>query len=586
MHITGKCKALSILLVLTLLLSGCTSEPANSLTAESVPTAKAEDAAPKSTFEPIPEADFGFAPDASERRPVRSVTATITLADDNITIQGPGARAQGSTLTITADGVYELTGTLSNGQVIIEAPDAAKVELVLSGVDITAKENAAIYCKSADDLIITLTEGTHNTLTDSGRFSYADAAKEEPNGALFSKCDLNIGGKGWLIVNASFRHGISGKDDLVIEGGGFVINAAMDAIRAADSVTVKEGSFNLTAGGDGFQASKADDPTKGWALFEGGSYSIRVCSDGVQAQTELTIKGGSFDIVTDGTPAGESDSQKGLKAANILTVEDGNFRIISRDDAVHADVDAIIHGGTFYIETRDDGIHANRNLYINGGVIDIPVCYEGFEGTIIEVNGGKSFIDASNDAISAAAGTPEARNWSSRGGNPNVQAWFNGGEVEAVSGGDTVDSNGNIFVTGGTLRLSSPPWPDYEGSLLCNGDVTITGGTIASVGCMGVNVYWDQQPILWVSHRNELPKGTVLSLRDEAGKSIVELTTREDAVQSVYTSPELKAGSTYALYIDGVKKMEVTLSNGMNVTGDDGGAFTGGYSRGNMANYR
>lgn len=185
-----------------------------------------------------------------------------------------------------------------------------------------------------------------------------------------------------------------------------------------------------------------------------------------------------------------------------------------------------------------------------------------------------------------SCGTPEAKSWSGRGGPPNVQAWFNGGEVEAVSGGDTVDSNGNIYVTGGTLRLSSPPWPDYEGALLCNGDVTITGGTIASVGCMGVNVYWAEQPILWVSHRNELPKGTVLSLRDEAGKIIVEMTTRDDAVQSVCTSPELLAGSTYALYIDDEKKIEVTLSNGMNVTGDDGGAFTGGYSRGNMANYR
>ena len=574
MRMTGKCKVLPLLLVWTLLLTGCTSAPASSLSAGSLPTATAEAAAPES------------APDASAQRPVRAVTATIALADDGITIKGPGARAQGSTLTITADGVYELTGTLSHGQVIVEASDKAKVELVLSGVNITAGENAAIYCKSADELIITLTEGTRNTLTDSSAFSYADAVREEPNGTLFSKCDLNIGGKGWLTVNASFRHGISGKDDLVIEGGGFVVSAAMDAIRATDSVTVKEGSFRLTASGDGFQASKADDPSKGWALFEGGSYIIRACSDGVQAQTELTIRGGSFDIVTEGTPAGESNSQKGLKSANLLTVEDGDFRIITRDDAIHSDVDAVINGGTFHIETKDDGIHANRSLYINGGEISIPACYEGFEGTIIEVNGGKSFIDASNDAVSAAAGTPEANTFSGRGGNPHVQAWFNGGELEAVAGGDVVDSNGNIYVTGGTLRLSAPPWPDYEGSLLCNGDVTITGGTIASVGCMGVNVYWDQQPILWVSHRSELPRGTVLSLRDEAGRSIVELTTREDAVQSVYTSPELLAGSTYALYMDDVKKIEVTLNHGMNVTGDDGGAFTGGYSRGNMANYR
>lgn len=263
----------------------------------------------------------------------------------------------------------------------------------------------------------------------------------------------------------------------------------------------------------------------------------------------------------------------------------GNFTLNTRDDAVHSNVDVQIDGGTFYIETRDDGIHADRNLYINGGEINIPVCYEGFEGTIIEVNGGKSFIKASNDAVSAAAGTPEAEAWSGRGGNPYVYVTFNDGELEAVSNGDTVDSNGNIYVNGGTLRLSSPPRPDYEGSLLCNGDVTIKGGNIASVGCMGVNVYWDEQPVLWFSHVNELSKGTVLSIRDKSGNILLELTTLSNAVQSVYTMPEFKVGETYSLYIDGVKKIDITLKDGMNALGDDGGKFTGGYSRGNMAEF-
>ncbi len=197
-----------------------------------------------------------------------------------------------------------------------------------------------------------------------------------------------------------------------------------------------------------------------------GEYIIIAGGDAIQAETTVTVSGGIFDISTEGGLSGISDSQKGLKAGPLLMVENGAFNINSRDDALHSDIDTEINGGTFYIETGDDGIHANRNLYINGGDINIPKCYEGFEATVIEVNGGKSFINASNDAISAAAGTQEAESFGGRGGNPNVQAWFNGGEIEAVSGGDTVDSNGNIYVTGSTLRLSSPPYPDYEG-LLC-----------------------------------------------------------------------------------------------------------------------
>lgn len=518
--------------------------------------------------------------DVSFNRPARPVTTTVTLTEGDIKIEGYGASAKGSTLTISADGVYEVSGTLSDGQIIINAPDTAIVELVLSGVNISNSKNSAIYCKNCDDFIITLTENTQNILNDAKSYTYDDVVNQEPNAALFSKTDMYIGGSGWLIVNANFNHGISSKDDLVIEGGGYIVTSAADAIRGKDSLVILDGKFELNAGGDGLQASGIEGAELGYAQIVNGEYTIKACGDAIQAETTLIVSGGTFDITTEGTPAGESDSQKGLKAGTLLIVENGTFKIISKDDAIHSNVDTKIENGTFHIETGDDGIHANRNLYINGGDINILKCYEGFEGTIIEVNGGKSFINASNDAIGAAAGTPEAKKFSGRGGNPNVQVWFNGGEVEAVSGGDTVDSNGNIYVTGGTLRLSSPPYPDYEGSLLCNGDVTISGGNLAAVGCMGVNVYCEEQPVLWVSHVEWLPEGTVLTLKDESGNVLLEHTTRDDAVQSSYTSSDLKAGGKYALYIDGEKKIEVTLKSGMNTTGDDGGEFRGGYRRG------
>lgn len=290
--------------------------------------------------------------------------------------------------------------------------------------------------KNCDDLFITLTENTQNVISDAQNYTYDDVAKEEPNAALFSKTDLNIGENGWLTVNASFNHGIYTKDDLVIEGGGFKVSSVADAIKGKDSVNILNGKFEITSGGDAFQANGADGAEFGYVQITNGDFVVKSGGDALQAETSLVISGGTFDITTDGTPAGTSDSQKGLKAGTLLTVESGSFRINSRDDAVHSDVDAKIDGGTFYIETKDDGIHADRNLYVNGGEIEIPVCYEGFEGTVIEVNGGKSFIKASNDAISTAAGTPEAEAFTGRGSNPYVQAWFKGGEVEATAGGD------------------------------------------------------------------------------------------------------------------------------------------------------
>ena len=111
-------------------------------------------------------------PDSSVERPTRPVTATVILTDDNIKIEGSGANARGSILTISADGVYESSGTLSDGQIIIDAPNKAIVELVLSGVDISNSTNAAIYCKNCDDLIITLAENTQNVLSDADHYTY------------------------------------------------------------------------------------------------------------------------------------------------------------------------------------------------------------------------------------------------------------------------------------------------------------------------------------------------------------------------------------------------------------------------------
>ena len=518
-------------------------------------------------------------PAASTDRPTRPVTAVVTLADGHIKIEGPGAVASGSTLTISEDGVYEVSGTLSDGQIVIDAPKKATVELVLSGVDISSSVNSAIYCKNCDNFIITLAENTQNVLSDAENYTYDDNAKQEPNAAIFSKADLNIGGSGGLTVNANFNHGISSKDSLVIEGGRFTVHSAADAIRGKDSLVILNGKFELDAGNDGLQASSNDGDEFGYAQIMDGEYTIRACGDAIQAETALTISGGDFDITTEGTPAGDSDSQKGLKAGTSLTVEKGTFRIISQDDAVHSNLDAEINGGTFYIETEDDGIHANRNLHINDGEINIPVCYEGFEGTVIEVNGGKSSIVSQDDAVSAAAGVPEAEVDAGRGGNPNVYAVFNGGELEAVSGGDTVDSNGNIYVNGGTLRLSAPPRPSYEGGLFCNGSVTISGGNVVQVGNLGVDLYAEEQPVLWVSHVKEQAEGSVLSLQDESGSTLLELTAQESFIQSVFTCPELLLGNTYSVCIDGKKIIDVTLTETVTKIGDDGGKFTGGYRR-------
>ncbi len=479
---------------------------------------------------------------------------------------------------ITQAGVYTLRGKI--GAVVVDAPKDARVELVLSGAEISGGKNAAIYCKGAKSLVITLADGTKNVVTDAKSYAYDNREKEEPDAAIFSASDITVQGTGSLTVNANHRHGILSKDDLKIKGGTLSVHAKSDALRGKDSVTVSGGTVLLEAGKDGISSTNATDEKKGWVRLEGGSVTIHANGDAVQAESSLFVTGGLFDITTDGKSAGKSKSQKGLKAGADITIENGTFRFSTADDAINAGRDTTIRGGDFSIRSGDDGIHADRTLTIDDGSFTISECYEGLEGTQVHINGGKIFINARNDAIGAAAGTDEAKAFTGRGANPLVAVHITGGEIEAVGGGDTVDSNGDIFVSGGTLRLSSPAEPFYEGALLCNGTVTVSGGSLALVGNIGVELVAKNQPVLIVSHPNTQKSGAKIELKAKNGATLLETTARKDFKQTIFSSPTFRIGETYALYINGKKISDLKLTSTLTKTATDGGTFTGGYPRG------
>ena len=136
---------------------------------------------------------------------------------------------ENKTVRITEEGDYVLSGTL-NGQVLIEAPEDAKVRLILNGVSIVSPEGPAIYEQQADKLIITLAEGTENNLTDGSPVTDED---DTIGAALYAEDDLSINGQGTLTVNGTQKHGIQSKADLIIAGGAITITAVADGACAA-----------------------------------------------------------------------------------------------------------------------------------------------------------------------------------------------------------------------------------------------------------------------------------------------------------------------------------------------------------------
>ena len=216
----------------------------------------------------------------------------IVLNGASISVSGAGATVNGSVVTITEAGTYVVSGTLTDGQIAVAAANTDKVHLVLNGADITNKTGAPIYASQCDKLIITLAEGTKNSLTDGGaNFQYADTTEEEPNAALFCKDDLTINGNGSLTVNAGFKNGIGSKDDLLIVSGDITVTAANHGLRGNDSVTMLSGSLNITAANDGIQTNNTEDPSLGWILIENGTLTITAGNDGIQADTTVTLSG-------------------------------------------------------------------------------------------------------------------------------------------------------------------------------------------------------------------------------------------------------------------------------------------------------
>ena len=238
-----------------------------------------------------------------------SDSVKISLSDDSTTVSSDssdnsstddtvdGVTVDGNVITITSGGTYIISGTLSEGQLVVDADDE-KVQLVLDNADITCATSAAIYVKSAGKTFITLAEGSENILMNTAEFEAID--DNNIDAVIFSKDDLALNGSGTLTINSENGHGIVSKDDLKITGGTYNITAASHALSGKDSVRIAEGTFNLVSGKDGIYSENTDDSSKGYVYIAGGEFMIDSTGDGIDASNIVQIDDGTFDITAGG----------------------------------------------------------------------------------------------------------------------------------------------------------------------------------------------------------------------------------------------------------------------------------------------
>lgn len=557
-----------------------------------------------------------------------ATATTINLQGSSVEVAGSGAAFAGGKLTITAAGAYVFSGTLNDGQIVVDANKDDLVRLVLNGASINCSDGAAIYAKQAKKTILTLAEGSSNTVQDGTAYTLA-GGEDDPDAAIFSQDNLTINGPGSLTVTGQFKHGIATKDDLVITDGNISVTAAGDGLRGRDSIAVNGGAITVKAGGDGLQANNDEAADKGWISLDGGIFNITAGEDGIQAKTLLQVTDGKVTLMTGGGSANASTdannnprtewgiretqaadasaaedtvSAKGLKAGAGILISGGITTIDSSDDAVHSNGEILIKAGELAISSGDDGLHADSALTVDGGAIYISQSYEGLESAAITINGGTVRLTAKDDGLNAAGGN----DGSSLGGRPGENSFnsgnsyfirITGGYISIDAGGDGIDANGALYFNGGTVLVSGPT-NNGNGPMDYDGTCEVTGGTLAIAGSSGMAQAPGEsssQNSITVYYRETQAAGTLAALVDESGKTILAFAPAKAYQSIVFSTPELEQGKTYTLISGGTcsgqltdglysggacsggaELTNITISGTVTRIADDGSAVSGG----------
>lgn len=347
-----------------------------------------------------------------------TAATAITLSGDTATVSGSGAYANGGSVTIASAGYYDVTGTLTDGSLIVDAGKNAKVFLRLNGVTITCSDDAAIRVNQADKVFLTLAEGTENTVTSGETYSEA-ALADKTDGAIFAHDDLTINGSGALTVTAAYKHGIAANDSLRITGGKITVTAPADTIHVNDSLHITGAAITLSAGDDAIHSDTS-------VAILGGSITVNTCCEGIEAP-EILVEDGAVTVTStdDGINAYGTETSDGSLPG--VTINGGTVTLLNSSD-------------------RDaDGIDSNGNIDINGGLVYISLVGDGGNCALDygSENGGACRIN--DGTVVACGGSTMLETMSENSAQPSI---LYAGTTQAAGTEITLqDSSGETLLT-------------------------------------------------------------------------------------------------------------------------------------------
>lgn len=406
---------------------------------------------------------------------------------------------------------------------------------------------------------------------------------------------------------------INGNEITISSGGSYIINGTLDDgriivdadaakvhlilngvsihsetsaaiyVKSADktTITLAEDTDNTLSDSINYTYDDTDKEEPDAVLFSkddlsingNGSLNIEASfNNGITCKNDLKIISGAINVTA---------KNNAIKGKDSLTITGGTITLTCTDDAIHSNNAIYIEGGDMTLSSSDDGIHADNTLVISDGTIDIAKCYEGLEAAAISIDGGAISITASDDGINAADGSSSSEGGPGMRGGPdmgensgsNCSLTINGGTVYVNAGGDGIDSNGYIVMTGGALVVDGPT-DNGNGGLDYNNYFTVTGGYLAVAGSSGMaqNISDSSTQCGALVAVSGGTAGTPVTVADADGNVIISFTPAKSYNALNISTPDMKTDTTYTIYQNG------TLTGSTQIVKDcyTGGTIDGG----------
>ena len=228
-------------------------------------------------------------------------------------------------------------------------------------------------------------------------------------------------------------------------------------------------------------------------------------------------------------------------------MRDGSLVLDASGDGLRADGNMRVSGGALSIACGSDGLRAGGALEVSGGALWIDESDIGLAGAEVSIAEAEVSVVSADTGVSAV---------SERGGEAVV---LDGAMLTISSGGDGIQAGADIGLEGGETRIlcsgrSAAP-------LNAGGEAVMEGGTLIASGLSNVvSIAEDsQQPTLLARFNGTLRAGVQVVVEDEQGEAVFSFSPEENFALLQLSSPALRQGTTYTLYIEGTALGTVTV---------------------------